>query len=419
MYETALRQLVKQSDEKFPGPYGGWKRLSLNMKIYPRNDARFGVDGTRLFERFFSASFRAGYEKAVGADAAQHEAFLREQQKEYERAQAGGHSDAIANANAVAIGKIFSGNDPGTVTARRCIELGRSQLECTGKGAISGLLGLVGLGSALQPGAPKGLRMTGIYTGGGPKLEFHEGTVALAQCGKLVSQDLGYAVTKAGSALQIEIASSPRPFSLSLGPDGRLAGPGATTVDGRIITGYEDVFVAATGPDGITPENQHWEKRPILASATERCVFASLQAAGPSMSFDSALANTMGILSGKGTDRAARDAQKVGIPPGVRLSGLFAGPGGLKVEFHTEGAVLDCGEAHVARPYQINATPDATVVTINNGGAPIALHAQADGSLLGSGAVDIEGRVMTGMSANGPVFAPKRARCAVGRLAPN
>ena len=58
-------------------------------------------------------------------------------------------------------------------------------------------------------------------------------------------------------------------------------------------------------------------------------------------------------------------------------------------------------------------------MTINNGGTALSLTLREEGTLEGSGSVDVSGRVVAGVNENGPVFVPKSARCAVGKLAAN
>jgi hypothetical protein len=421
MYNQAHAQLVKESDERFPGPYGKWKRFSLNVAIYPTSDPRFGVDGTLLFKRFFSPAFRAEFEKAIGADAARHEEFLRAQEQADARARAQANSgDAIANANAQAIGQVFSGNDPGAVRTRRCMELGGSQLECAGKGLLTGLFQLVGANPNLgsSPVRP-GIRMTGIYAGAaGTSLTFGQDSVDLSGCGKLVEESHAYETVKKGNQLVIQIASQPQPYAVVWGSDGKLAGPGLTTVNGRIITGYRNQYVPAViNPDGSgTPG--YYQQVPVYAPKTERCSIGALNPKGPTPTFSSAYDETLGIFSGKAPEEAARSSKKDLPPPGPRVAGRYASQGGLQLDFQGSAVVLDCGEAHVARKYNVQISTDQLLVEVENGSAILALALQPDGSLMGSGTANVAGRVVVGNSANGVVFAPRNASCAVGRMTP-
>ena len=98
------------------------------------------------------------------------------------------------------------------------------------------------------------------------------------------------------------------------------------------------------------------------------------------------------------------------------MAGQYASAG-LRLEFHPTAALIDCGEAHVLRPYAVENLADRIVVTINNAGGAVPLTLQGDGALAGSGAIDVAGRVVTGTDANGAIFATRNVRCAVGVLA--
>jgi hypothetical protein len=99
------------------------------------------------------------------------------------------------------------------------------------------------------------------------------------------------------------------------------------------------------------------------------------------------------------------------------MAGTFAG-NGLRLEFHPTAVVIDCGEAHVLRPYTVETLADRMRVTLRNGDVPVAVSLQGDGALVGAGTIDVAGRVVTGLDAGNPVFAPRSARCPVGSLAP-
>jgi hypothetical protein len=99
------------------------------------------------------------------------------------------------------------------------------------------------------------------------------------------------------------------------------------------------------------------------------------------------------------------------------MGGTYAGAGGFKVEFRSTAAILDCGQAHVMTPYDVQNTVDRLVVTVRNGKVPLALTLRADGALEGSGTVDVAGRLVTGVTDAGVQFAPHSERCAISTLA--
>ena len=101
---------------------------------------------------------------------------------------------------------------------------------------------------------------------------------------------------------------------------------------------------------------------------------------------------------------------------GPRMGGTYAGASGLKVEFRSTAAILDCGQAHVMVPYDVQNLADRVVVTVRNGNVPLTLTLRPDGTLVGSGTVDVTGRTVTGVRDSGATFAPRQERCAVGTL---
>src|SRR5678816_3356801 len=87
------------------------------------------------------------------------------------------------------------------------------------------------------------------------------------------------------------------------------------------------------------------------------------------------------------------------------MGGTYAG-GGLQVEFRSTSAVLDCGAAHVMRPYEVQNAVDRVVIIVRNGGVPLNLTLRPDGELVGSGTVDVAGRLVTGTTDSAVTFAP-------------
>ena len=65
---------------------------------------------------------------------------------------------------------------------------------------------------------------------------------------------------------------------------------------------------------------------------------------------------------------------------------------------------------------RIDADATRMVVTVRNGSVPLTLTLRPDGTLSGSGTVEVAGRVVTGTSDSGATFAPRTTRCAVSVL---
>ena len=78
---------------------------------------------------------------------------------------------------------------------------------------------------------------------------------------------------------------------------------------------------------------------------------------------------------------------------------------------------LRAGPRHDALRTSRQNPVDRLVVTVRNGNAPFALTLRPDGTLAGSGTVDVAGRLVTGFGDTGVTFAPHTERCAVSTLA--
>ena len=389
-----------------------WRNDAPSEYRFATSDPRFGVEGTQLFTRLLSERLRAQFAAAIGAEQERHRAFVQSQTQ---------NDQPVAQTKSD-----FVRNDPGTLAARRCVELGGNELGCVGKGFMTGLLG-EGLVGALTGETPRtGLTMTGNYAGAaGFTLSYSDDSVTIAGCGKLVSDSHAYTVTKSGAGFLIKVQADPKPLSFNLGPDGQLAGPGVADLAGQIITGYNNVWmqeyrngVPEVGGSCQGGRCGYWTQVPVFAPKTERCTIGALRPTAPSVTAGSFFTSVLGFASGQPAEQAARESEKDLPAPGPRVTGQYAGQGGLSLDFSAERVVLDCGEAHVARRYTVENAANQVLVSVNNGAAPFSLALQPNGTFAGSGNVEVSGRVVTGSTGSGIAFAPRTARCAAGVLAP-
>jgi hypothetical protein len=316
-------------------------------------------------------------------------------------------------ANAAKGGSPFIRNDPGTLAARRCVELGGNELKCMEEAFWTGLTDLGGgaIADILHPtGGPHfaGVVMNGWYRGAaGPRLSFGAESVLLDSCGELVPDNHAYTVTKKPNQLLINVQSQPTPIVFSMGSDGRLIGPGSIDVKGRIIVGHQDVYVP---PVAGGSDVGHWSSVPIHAPKTERCTIGTLAQVPPPPPDKNPL---VGVVR----EIAASMSNVVTLgPPGLRMTGQYIGQGGFALDFADDAVTLDCGEAHVKQPYTVQNAATQLVITVNNDSTPFTLVLQSNGTLSGSGSMDVVGRVATGGA--GVTFAPRNARCAIGTLTP-
>lgn len=363
-----------------------------------------------------SAATMADYERVDRGASERAQARIDQQIKENEAARA-------LPVTPVAGGARPMYNDPGTVAMRRCLELGGATAECLGSGLKTGFLDLVGgapaelIRLADGVGRASGVRIGGTFAAAaGVKMEFTEGTVSISSCGKLVPALRPYTVTKRGSQLQVVIVNEPKPLVILLGPDNVFTGPAAFPFTGEIITGYESRYLEdrRVSDNSVVVGSGRFVRVPIYETRTLNCGFASLRATAPAYPEGSVIGGLAGALNGQ-PDPAAQFSGTTEAPAGPRMGGTYVG-GGLKVEFRPTAAVLDCGNAHVMRPYGVQNLADRVVITVRNGNVPLTLTLGADGALAGSGSVDVAGRLVTGLNGSDVTFAPHQERCNLGTL---
>ncbi len=353
--------------------------------------------------KLFSPEF---LQMLTSADKARNQAYLAHLEQERRASEQA--------ANAAKGGSPFVRNDPGTLAARRCVELGGNELQCIGKGFWSGLMDMAGVDAdVMNPlGGSKfaGVTMNGHYQGGaGVWFDFGPQSLSLHGCGKLVPNGHAYTITKQPNQLLINVKSEPTPFVLSMGNNGSLSGPGAIDIKGQIITGYNRVWMQEYRNGIAVAGGGYWDSVPIYESKTERCTIASLTQAPPPPPDKNPLTRDL--------TAAMNSVMAVG-PPGLRMSGQYAGSGGLALEFADDAVTLDCGAAHAMQPYTVENAPNQIVVNIKNGSSPFTLALQPNGMLSGSGTANIAGRVVTGATQNALTYAPRNAGCPIGTLAP-
>lgn len=167
-----------------------------------------------------------------------------------------------------------------------------------------------------------------------------------------------------------------------------------------------------------------------FVSKTAGCTVGLLNPTGPSplplikndMDILTAIGAGMSVLmKGGNTNSAAKEMLSPGaaLPPGLRMSGRYAGESSFSLDFHPESVTVGCGDAERALEYSVRRTGNKTTLLIKDKANPISLQLMADGSVVGQGTVQVNGRVITGTTEdiNSPfVFAPRLASCAVGRL---
>jgi hypothetical protein len=113
-----------------------------------------------------------------------------------------------------------------------------------------------------------------------------------------------------------------------------------------------------------------------------------------------------------------KDAGKP-APAGLRMSGEYGSQAGLDLEFRPEGVVVGCRDAAVLRPYVVQVQGAQLVVGVQNGSSAFTMTLGVDGRLIGSGTIQVDGRVVTGSNGGGDItYAPRSANCSLGSIGP-
>lgn len=396
----------------------GYKKThtAAEAQEFLRLHGRYELDSAldrEMHVKLFSSAFLL---ELGGADKARnqwYQAHIEEEKRQSEqaRAQAAGTQGG---------GSPFIRNDPGTLAARRCVELGGSELECIGKGLWGGMMDMAGLPadttiSAVSGGpSMSGVVMNGQYNGSsGVWINFGQKSVTVNGCGKLVPESLSYTLTKKESQVLLNVKNEPSPFVFSMENDKKLVGPGPIDIKGQIIVGYNDVFMqeyingVPQAGGNCAGRCGYWVHDPVYGPKTERCTIGSFVQAPPGPPDKSPLINSL--------ETAMTSLMHAG-PAGLRMAGKYTNAGGLMLEFEDDGVTIDCGAAHVKQAYVVDNGASQIRVTVKNGAMPFTLAVQQNGTLTGSGNADISGRVVTGATDTAITYASKTARCAIGTL---
>ncbi|HMG85521.1 MAG TPA: hypothetical protein VK574_07245 [Terracidiphilus sp.] len=440
-YSKATSNLITAGAKELPG-----QKLDLasNPYHFNRTDPRFGFEGISVWVTFLSPTLQSQFAQIVGGNNPTYNAKIA---VERQNAMKGLKSDMEA---AEAAAKPMP-KDAGSVAMRKCMESGRSDMECLGEGMKVGLVDLDGGNplAGILPEVKPGLRLSGVYAAGTFNVQFDQSSVSVG-CGTLIEQPYLYSIERNGTQLAISIPISPRPLVLSFKPDGRLAGPGTIDVAGRVVAGgavattntsYEAQTqtttqqrqidandVANYSADSVHQNGMEYSvDTPVTSTSynavpvhhysvptapkTERCNVTTLPPTGSTVKISSALTQLFGTQASKSANTA----------PGLRLTGTYAQPGGLTIEFRDDSATVECGEAHTAEAYWVAPAGNDFAVKLQNGATPLVLTLQPNGTLAGSGSVEIAGRRIVRSDNNDGVhnFVPVNAHCTVGTLTPH
>jgi hypothetical protein len=435
-YSRLQGKMVDAAAKMFPGQQ--FDPLK-NPYRFSRNDPRFGFEGIPVWVTFLSPSLQLQFEDFVGGND-QH--YLSEVDREKHGAMQKLQADVASET--ADLQEQQGPKDAGAVAMRKCLNSGRSDLECLGEGMKIGVADLTGSGDLLLAKGAAGLRLTGLYsTGGNFALGFQQDTV-IVRCGSLEPAPTPYTVERTASGIVVHVAISPKPLVLPYKLDGHMTGPGPVEVNGLVpargggggtSTSYEMQTQTTTTSRQIdaadvpnynsdqvnqngmeySVNEQHtstnWAPTttrhvvPMVAK-TERCDVSTLNPAGANVSISGTLTGLLGTNGSKSSNAA----------PGLRLNGTYALAGGLNIEFRDDSATLGCGNALSSEGYAVEQEGGRLVVKFQHKEGPLALIIEPNGTLTGSGMVDVAGRKIY-KGANGEIeYTPVNARCSLGTL---
>jgi hypothetical protein len=315
--------------------------------------------------------------------------------------------------------------------------------------------------SQLTGPAPVGLRMTGDYAAAdGFRLIFEPDQVTMVCRG--VPGQRPYSVRMTDTQVTITIQNY-KPLAVTLRLDGKLSGSGPVRVtgqvpagtrteqtmgtttrtttttreltpleaqqypnatqNGQIYTVQQDSSQLVYGPTGTRTVTDFITKTTDCTVGVLSPIGASpLQSLKNGTDILTAIGAGMGtLMKGGNLNDAAKEMvapeadQK--IAPGLRMAASY-GSGSFGLSFHRESVTMACGEAEQALPYSIQPSGAKTMLVIENKPNPLSLEVMSDGSINGSGTVQVNGRIITGTTdVNNPfTFAPRVASCPMGRL---
>ena len=393
-----------------------------------------------MLNKLFTTQFLAAYVKVNRNANAAFQAHVAQEQKQAQPApsSAGGNSGSLGIFDPSNLAGGSSQKSGPTKDQTRCLELGWSKGYCMG-GTLAPIFSFAAaLGNVIAsaigpvnnsgpPPPPHGLIMSGEYkTANGLDLAFSTGGgLTLSGCGNLVPGGQGLSITPRGIGYALQLTTTP-PMVMTYSPGSQIVGSGSAAVQGQVITGYKIVSESRRYGDGtIVPGSVSNSKVPIYGPATATCSFGAFQLVPqkyPAQDADSAKKYGTNDLAG------------TPIPNGVLMSGIYAAsgaatpgamgsggaPAGLRVEFSVNNVVIDCGQAHVKAQYSMRTVGSQVSIAIANDKSPFTLALQPNGSLGGSGATTVNGRLLTGQDASGNFnFKPVAATCNIGSLAPS
>jgi hypothetical protein len=240
---------------------------------------------------------------------------------------------------------------------------------------------LPGLSADVQQAQSPGLYAMGSYKDpGGVIVSFGANTAEVSGCGDLVPDSLSARFELKGNQAVVEVQNSAQPFTLTLRPDGKVVGPGTINVAASIVVGTDSQwYIPAPSATDLYPVG-HTEYYSIYGPKTAWCAISLLASTGP---ITPDTGNFLGIFD---------DGSPKSIKPGLPLGGEYFGPGGFSIKFSADSALSTCGESADTIDYTVSNSGNQTIVSIPGDGTRVSPVYKSDGTLAGSGTVQVNGR---------------------------
>jgi len=355
----------------------------------------------------------------------------------------------------------------------RCLSAGRSETQCVGNEfgkAFEGAFAFAGSMLGVAPPEP-GIYLNGVYEGtGGWNIGFAPDSAAM-QCSDLLSSGHPYKIEFKGTQVLLHVENKPSPLVLTY-RDGKLYGPAPVQVAGNIVVGHTsgsgggssgpsssgagmpqyhtetttrdmspleaDAYVRGGGSGNLqqngasytlsetTTSTTYSHPAPspsyntgptiITAPRTRTCPAPVLVTSRTAASQD--MGNALSGLAGMfGMDEGKKSAP---APTGLRMFGEFEGPGGADIDFHDNAAIVACGEIAAEYPYTVDLSGSQPVLRLaSSGKPPISLTFGPDRTLIGSGQLQITGRVAMGQNQDGDIaYTQRSVSCPLATLTP-
>ena len=229
-------QLTPDEAKRRQAYYTAYYQVSQSKPQYKSFVAMRGYDidpkfRDELIRKVFPPSFAAEYPKLVAQAKSQNQAFhneaeeIRAKQAAKEQAEAQKASNKLQADFEAA--KIQAAQTPEQRALNRCITAGRAPATCMG-GMLSKPFDeivatvLPSVGKTLPPE----MHIEGAFQGnGGWRIEFDD-RFAMVTCAGLHPEQENYKLELKNDRAVLTVGNSPKPFSLTVRPDGLLEGPG-------------------------------------------------------------------------------------------------------------------------------------------------------------------------------------------------